>query len=52
MDYGGAMTMFFASEIVPPFENLRDVLKAFPEWNIVFISGNEIFFKVPADQVN
>ena len=50
--YGGAMTMFFANEHVPPFENLRDVLRAFPKWNLIFTSGHEIFFKVPADQVS
>ena len=50
--YGGAMTMFFANEIVPPFKNLRDVLQAFPEWNLVFTAGLEVYFKVPADQVN
>ena len=50
--YGGAMTMFFANEIVPPFRNLRDVLQAFPEWNLVFTAGLEVYFKVPADQVN
>ena len=50
--YGGAMTMFFANEIVPPFRNLRDVLQAFPKWNLVFTSGLEFYFKVPADQVN
>ena len=50
--YGGALTMFFANEIDPPFENLRDVLQAFPQWNLVFTSGMEAHFKVLADQVN
>ena len=50
--YGGALTMFFANESNPPFENLRDVLKAFPKWNLVFTSGMEVNFKAPADQVN
>ena len=50
--YGGAMTMFFANENVPPFRNLRDVLQAFPTWNLVFTSGVESNFKGPADQVN
>ena len=49
--YGGALTMFFANDISPPFENLRDVLKAFPQWNLIFPSGLEMFFKVPAEQV-
>ena len=49
--YGGALTMFFANEIDPPFKNLREVLQAFPRWNLIFPSGMEILFKVPADQV-
>ena len=49
--YGGALTMFFANEIDPPFNNLREVLQAFPKWNLVFISGMESHFKFPADQV-
>ena len=49
--YGGALTMFFVSEITVPFETLRDVLKVFPEWNLVFMDGVEAYFKLPADQV-
>ena len=49
--YGGALTMFFVSEITLPFNTLRDVLKAFPSWNFVFIDGLESFLKLPADQV-
>ena len=49
--YGGALTMFFANEIDPPFKNLREVLQAFPRWNLIFPSSMEILFKVPADQV-
>ena len=44
--YGGEMTMFFATEIVPPFENLREVLQEFPKWNLVFTSGLEPYFKI------
>ena len=50
--YGGALTMFFANEIVPPFKNLRGVLQAFPKWNLVFTSDVEYHLKVPADLVN
>ena len=50
--YGGALTMFFVSEITLPFNTLRDVLQAFPEWNLVFVDGEESNFKIPADQVN
>ena len=49
--YGGAMTMFFANEHSLPFENLGEVLKAFPRWNLIFPSGDEMFFKVRAEQV-
>ena len=49
--YGGALTMFFANEISPPFENLREVLKAFPRWNLIFPSGHEMHFKLLAEQV-
>ena len=49
--YGGALTMFFANEIDPPFKNIRDVLQVFPKWNLVFISGGETHFKVRAEQV-
>ena len=33
--YGGAMTMFFANEVTLPFENIRDVLQAYPEWDLL-----------------
>ena len=49
--YGGALTMFFVSEPTLPFNTLRDVLKAFPSWNFVFIDGLDNYFKMPADQV-
>ena len=50
--YGGALTMFFVSEITLPFNTLRDVLQVFPEWNLVYVKGAESNFKIPADQVN
>ena len=49
--YGGALTMFFISELTLPFNTLRDVLQIFPEWKLVFIVGYEAVFKLPADQV-
>ena len=49
--YGGAMTMFFVSEISLPFETLRDVLQEFPSWNLKFIDGNDNYFKTPSIQV-
>ena len=49
--YGGALTMFFASEIALPFETMRDVLKATPSWTLLCISGNQVIFETPASQV-
>ena len=49
--YGGALTMFFISETTVPFESLRDALRAFPDWNLVYQEGNEAFFHIPASQV-
>ena len=50
--YGGALTMFFVSEISLPFQTIEDVLRLFPSWNLVFLDGNDNFFKLPASQVN
>jgi len=40
--YGGAMTMFFSSEISMPFEEIRDVIRAYPEWNFVGLEGIDL----------
>ena len=32
--YGGAMTMFFTSEITIPFKSLSDVMEAYPTWKL------------------
>ena len=50
--YGGALTMFFVSEITIPFNDIRDVLKNFPAWNIIFMNGNDVYFKTWAIQVS
>ena len=42
--YGGALTMFFASEIALPFETLRDVLKAMPSWTLLVHDGNQVIY--------
>ena len=49
--YAGSMKMFFATDLTLPFDTLRDVLKDFPTWNLVYIYGNDIFFEVLASQV-
>ena len=50
--YGGALTMFFVSEVTIPFNTITDVLTIFPTWNLVFIDGNQNYFKTPASQVH
>ena len=42
--YGGALKMFFSTEITIPFNDIRDVLKAFPSWNLIFADGNDVHF--------
>ena len=49
--YGGALTMFFITEDEVIFNNIKDVLKIFPEWNIIFDSGDHSFFSLPAQRV-
>ena len=49
--YGGALTMFFASEVGLPFETMRDVLKAVPTWTLLHLSGSEAHFEIPASLV-
>ena len=50
--YGGALTMFFVAELKIPFNSLRDVLKIFPEWNLVIEAGFTDMFKEPARNVS
>ena len=42
--YGGALTMFFTSETTLPFETERDVIRAYPDWNLMLQEGNEFLF--------
>ena len=46
--YGGALTMFFSSELTLPFNSIEDVLRSYPDWNLKFIHGNDIHFIVKA----
>ncbi len=50
--YGGALTMFFASEISLPFQTLRDVIREVPDWTLVYIEGYDAVFQLPASQVS
>ena len=42
--YGGAMTMFFTTETSIPFETVEDVLRAYPDYNLMMQAGSEIVF--------
>ena len=46
--YSGALTMFFTTKNSIAFEGLNDVLKAFPNWKLIFQEGSEVFFSEPA----
>ena len=43
--YGGAMTMFFTSEVTLPFETIRDVMRTYPSWNLMVNEGNEAIYR-------
>ena len=38
----GALTMFFTSSISVPLETERDVIRAYPQWNLMFRKGSEV----------
>ena len=48
--YAGAMTMFFTSKPSIGFTTLRDVLKAVPEWTLVYLQGMEVQFEEPVSK--
>ena len=43
--YGGAMTMFFTSEVTVPLDSLADVLEAYPTWKLKFLDGYQMMFQ-------
>ena len=51
--YGGALTMFFVNDDEIPFKSIRDALKEFPKWKIIFNSdiGTGPLLKAPAERV-
>ena len=49
--YTGAMAMFFTSKPSVGFTTLRDVLKAVPEWTLVYLQGMEVQFQEPVLKV-
>ena len=42
--------MFFASEAALPFENIRQVIRAHPEWELLVLKGTEPSYTVHAEQ--
>ncbi len=50
--YGGALTMFFTSEISIPFNSIEDVMRAYPDWKLKMMTGNDVHFQYKAIQVN
>ena len=49
--YGGALTMFFVNDDEIPFKSVREALKVFPKWKIVFNSDIGTYLKAPAERV-
>ena len=50
--YGGALTMFFTSEIRVPFSSIEEVMRAYPNWQLKMMSGNDVHFQYKAIQVS
>ena len=46
--YGGALTMFFSSEITIDFNNIRDVMRAYPDWILQIKDGKTRLIKIKA----
>ena len=50
--YGGALKMFFTTEITIPFQSLKEVLLAYPEWKLRFRNGNDVLFHKKSQTMN
>ena len=48
--YGGALTMFFTSEQTIPFNSIEDVMRAYPDWKLKMMTGNDVHFQYKALQ--
>jgi hypothetical protein len=46
--YCGALTMFFIGDLTLPFNSIEDVMRSYPDWNLKYRVGNDIFWKVKA----
>ena len=42
--YSGTLTMFFTGSISLPFDSIKDVMQAYPEWTLKHIVADESFF--------
>ena len=42
--YSGALTMFFSTEMSVPFENMRQVMQAYPDWKLQMAHEMRVFF--------
>ena len=42
--YDGALTMFFSTEVSISFNTIRDVIRAYDDWKLMMMSGNEVHF--------
>ena len=46
--YGGAMKMFFSTEITLPFETIKEVMKEYPTWNLMVNIDTEAIYRAKA----
>ena len=46
--YGGALTMFFTSEITIPFNDIRDVIRSYPDWKLQILTGSDALYQPKA----
>ena len=47
--YGGALTMFFTSSPDLPFQTIREVMRAYPEWNLMMKEYFDAYFDFLAE---
>ena len=46
--YSGALTMFFSSKPTLPFNSIEDVMRAYPDWELKMMHGNDVHFQYKA----
>ena len=50
--YSGALTMFFTSEPSLPFETIEGVMRAYPDYKLMMMAGNQVMFMYKAMAVS